>query len=71
MAFPLALPVEDVALDLSLCDNCTSTQIMGEVCLQCGRCQMCGEFADDCMCEVSAFDRYVDADYQNYVDAYG
>lgn len=71
MALPLPLAKEDADLDLTRCDKCTSTRIMGEVCIQCGLCQLCGEFADDCTCEVSAFDRYVGADYQNYMDAYG
>lgn len=67
----LPLPNEDtdtLAFDLPECGRCAGTYIRGEVCGRCGLCQLCGEMADDCTCEVHAYDRYLEADYLEYMD---
>lgn len=71
MAFPLALPedTDTLAFDLPDCRRCASTYLRGEVCGCCGLCQVCGEMADDCTCEVHAYDRYLEADCLEYMDA--
>lgn len=72
MALSSSLPIEDsddLDFELFNCAGCESTHLMGEVCGQCGLCQVCGELAEDCTCEVHAYDRYMEADYQDWLDA--
>jgi hypothetical protein len=50
------------------CQGCGSECLKAGVCCYCGRCQCCGEHADDCSCEVRAEDRFYDAQYQDWLE---
>lgn len=50
------------------CFLCGSEHLVGDVCISCGFCQRCDKIANHCTCKVSAYDRYVDADYQAYLE---
>lgn len=67
-ALPLPMLEEEQELDWPTCSACGSDQHKGEVCVRCGLCQVCSEAADDCTCEVSAYDRFMEADHQEWCD---
>jgi ribosomal protein L32 len=54
---------------LPSCLSCGETVIRADVCLRCGYCQLCNEYADDCTCIYRAEDRYIDFEAQEYEDA--
>ena len=74
MACPLPLCAqaedrEQYGFDICECARCQGHVIRAEVCAECGLCQVCREMADDCTCEIHAYDRYIEADYQEWEDA--
>ena len=50
------------------CQKCGEIAIRADVCLRCGYCTRCDEYADDCTCSYRAEDRYIDQEAQEYED---
>lgn len=65
----LPLPyVEEENLSIPTCVQCGDETLRVDVCLRCGFCHSCGEYADDCTCSYRAEDRYIDHLAQEYED---
>lgn len=66
-ALPLPYLAEEDVL-LPRCQACSDEVLRADVCLHCGYCQVCHEYADDCRCSYLAEDRYMDFLAEEYED---
>jgi hypothetical protein len=65
----LPLPyLDEEELYIPRCQACGDEVLRADVCLRCGFCQRCFEYADDCRCTILAEDRYLDFLAEEYED---